>query len=115
MARTTKQKIGKFLQVRSGAVYAWSPALAKAPGSFVVNAQVAADWFRTLGSTNHITDAYPPLDEQVEVAEDEDETPAVEATKGPIKKGRSPKAKMVMSADPATPAELQDMIDGNNG
>lgn len=129
MARTITQPKGRWLQVRSGAVYHWSEALAKAPGAFIVGPQVAADYFRKLGVDNALTQEYPPEDEQLEFEDAPDEAPPA-AVINPVKSARKAAAKraskkppapaadnppaggMVMSDKPATPDQIQAMIDG---
>jgi hypothetical protein len=133
MARKPQTSGGRFLQTKSGAVYHWSAALAKSRGSFEVDAQTAADYFRELGAENHITKAYPPRGEllaQARVVVPEVEIPVVETppepelplvvapppkavkSKKPPKKSKEP-AGLVMSDKPMTPDEIQDLVNGD--
>tara|TARA_R110000772_G_scaffold235182_3_gene346791 strand:- start:7910 stop:8227 length:318 start_codon:yes stop_codon:yes gene_type:complete len=49
----------KFLRVKSGAVYHYSDRLAKRSDAIVVDGHAAAAYFRSIGSVNKITKAYP--------------------------------------------------------
>jgi len=131
MARKIKQPRGRWLKLRSGAVYAWSESLAKASGAYLVSAQEAADWFRSIGGDNEITRKYPPLRETLGTsAEDEegppeDEAPAPKprvkkvkprprkAPAGKLKSAAGKEPTIAVSDKPATPKEIQDMIDGH--
>ena len=130
MAREKKQPIGKWLQLRSGAVYNWSEALAKASGSFIVSPQIAANWFRSIGGDNEVTRAYPPEEEVLAVAdvdakEDEFERPlmpAAQRRQKRQKKAPGGKLKSAVGREPTisvsdkapTKKELQEMIDGSD-
>ncbi len=127
MARATKQNRGQWLQLRSGAVYHWSETLARASGAFIVGPQVAADWFRSIGAENKITKAYPPEAEVLAVADvdtDEDDAPAPKLRQPQGRPKKAPAGKLrsapgreptiAVSNRPATPAEIQGMIDGSD-
>ncbi len=131
MPRVKKQSSGKWLQLRSGAVYHWSKSLAKASGAFVVGPQVAADWFRSIGAENEITKAYPPEEEVLAVADDdtaegEPGPPLMPAARrrqkrqkkapgGKLRSAAGREPTVAVSNQPATPKEIQDMIDGSDG
>ena len=129
MARAKTQPSGQWLQLRSGAVYHWSKALAKASGSFVVSPQVAADWFRSIGANNETTRAYPPEKEVLAVADEDVEEDALASVpkararprqqpkKAPAGKLRSAAGReptISVSDKAPTKRELQDMIDGSD-
>ena len=130
MARARTQPIGKWLQLRSGAVYNWSEALAKASGSFIVSPQIAADWFRSIGADNDVTKAYPPEEEVLAVADDNAEKdepapplmPAAQRRQKRQKKAPGGKLKSAVGREPTisvsdkapTKREIQEMIDGSD-
>lgn len=66
----------RFVRLASGAVYAWTEMLAKMRNATEVTAQVAADYYRTLGADNELTQKYPPLEQILEDA-------ALEGAEGP--------------------------------
>ncbi len=110
----TQKKRHKFIQVKSGAVYAYSPELAAGRGAFPVDAQVAADYYRSIGSENAITKANPPLveDEAPEPEPTPEPDPPLAAEAPPTKR----RVIRVSLADkPATPKEVEDMIRGPAG
>ena len=133
MARKMKQPRGRWLKLRSGAVYAWSESLAKASGAYLCSPQEAADWFRSIGGDNYLTKEYPPSKEALEATAAEDEDEGDEEESAPAPKRRAKKAKLrpkkapagklksaagreptiAVSDKPATPREIQDMIDGH--
>jgi hypothetical protein len=121
MSVSRKPKFGKYLQLRTGVIFHYSESLAKGKGVFEVSRQVAADWFREQGVTNDLTNAYPLLAEMLSTASEETDEPEPAALKPkPIRRKKSPAGKLVSAAPelrvsdkPATPQELQDMIDGN--
>ncbi len=128
--RVIKQPSGKWLQLRSGAVYHWSESLAKAAGSFVVSPQVAADWFRSIGADNELMKEYPPEKEvlavaDVDVKEDESARPLMPAAQRRQKRQKKAPAGKLRSAAGREPTisvsdkaptrkELQEMIDGSD-
>lgn len=67
----------KWIKTRNGAVYAWNERLAEARGAYVVSAQEAADYFRSVGAENELTKKYPPLEEIIEEAAEEAEVAPV--------------------------------------
>lgn len=49
----------KFIRVKSGAVYRWTPMLAKRKDAIIVGPQEYADWTRAQGAENEFTKKYP--------------------------------------------------------
>jgi hypothetical protein len=85
----------RFLKMKSGSVYRWSPTLAKRKDSMVVDGYAAAAFFRSIGVSNDITEKYAarPID-----------APAPEKKRTTTR--NRPKAKTEPAIDLATEPEL---------
>lgn len=94
----------KFIRVPSGAIYRWSTKLARRKDGVVVDGHAAADYFRSRGVKNDITERYPKRDFR----------PAI-PTEPPKKQRRvGAKGKTVVS-DEAEPDALEGLLnDGKN-
>ncbi len=93
-------------------MYVYSPELAAGRGAFPVDAQVAADYYRSIGSENAITKANPPLDDEPEPEPTPEPDPPL-AAEAPPKKRRV--IRVSLADKPATPKEVEDMIRGPAG
>lgn len=49
----------KFIRVKSGAVYRWTPLMAKRRDAILVGPQEMADWHRSIGTESEYTKKYP--------------------------------------------------------
>lgn len=88
----------RFLRVKSGAVYRYSEALAKRRDALLVDGHAAADYYRSIGVKNDITEKYPPREEAIPVQRPRS-----------VQRRPSPKSKVVVS-DEQIPDELEELM-----
>lgn len=96
----------KFIRVSNGCVYRYAPMLMKRRDAQVVNGQTAADYFRSIGVSNDITEKYPPS----ELTRGVPEPPARKTTRRVPKKATDDKKPVVMVSEEEEPDALKEIL-----
>ena len=96
----------RFVRVSNGAVYRYSPTLAKRKDATIISGLAAADYFRAQGAENDITKKYP----ESELTRGVPEPPAKKTTRRVPKKATSDKKPVTVVSEEEEPDALKEIL-----